>query len=112
MLYSPAAKQSAPMGTRSTCITERRIHAWRLQPEAFVACWRGWTLTHDLARRTLCRPDCEGSRMSITKQDWPNWLPHMLWIHRQCPRCASVKFKPAETRPFDELLSMFAVRPI
>jgi hypothetical protein len=50
--------------------------------------------------------------MSITKQDWPNWLPHMLWIHRQCPRCASVNFKPAEMRQLDELLSMFAVRPI
>lgn len=50
--------------------------------------------------------------MSATNQDWPNWLPHLLWIRRQCPRCASVKFKAAETRSIDGLLSMFAVRPI
>jgi hypothetical protein len=50
--------------------------------------------------------------MNPTSRDWPSWLPHVLWIRRQCPRCTSVKFKPAETRFLDGLLGMFAVRPI
>jgi hypothetical protein len=44
--------------------------------------------------------------------NWHNWLPHLLWIHRQRPRCNSVKFKPAELYPFDGLLSMFLLRSI
>jgi hypothetical protein len=50
--------------------------------------------------------------MSDTKRDWPNWLPHLLWIRRECPRCHSVQFKPAELRPIDGLLAMFALRPV
>jgi len=44
--------------------------------------------------------------------NWPNWLPHLLWIRHKCPCCKSVKFKQAELRPFDSLLSMFALRPV
>jgi hypothetical protein len=36
----------------------------------------------------------------------------MLWIRRECPRCNSLKFKSAELRPIDGLLSMFALRPV
>jgi hypothetical protein len=50
--------------------------------------------------------------MSSEVRDWPSWLPHLLLIKRACPRCHSVKFKAAETRPYDALLAMFAVRPI
>ena len=49
--------------------------------------------------------------MSNSSQDWPDWLPHLLCFRRKCPRCNSLKFKQAELRPFDELLSMFALRP-
>lgn len=44
--------------------------------------------------------------------NWPNWLPRLLWIRRKCPRCNSVKFKLAELRPMDGLLSMFLLRPV
>lgn len=50
--------------------------------------------------------------MDNTSRNWPQWLPRMLWIHRKCPWCNSVKFKQAELRSVDELLSMFAIRPI
>jgi hypothetical protein len=50
--------------------------------------------------------------MSYTWRNWPDWLPHPLWIRRVCPRCDSLKFKPAELRPFDGLLSMFALHPV
>ena len=44
--------------------------------------------------------------------NWPNWLPRLLWLRRECPRCHSVKFKPAELRPFDGLLSMFMLAAV
>jgi hypothetical protein len=50
--------------------------------------------------------------MSNSKRDWPDWLPHLLCFKRQCPRCNSLKFKQAEMRSIDELLAMFAVRPV
>jgi hypothetical protein len=50
--------------------------------------------------------------MSSTSWTWPEWLPHSLLLRRRCPRCNSVKFKQAELRPLDSLLSMFAVRPV
>ena len=50
--------------------------------------------------------------MSNTGRDWPNWLPHPLWIHRRCPRCNSVKFKEAELRAIDSLFGLIAFRPV
>lgn len=50
--------------------------------------------------------------MSTASQNRPNWLPHLLWIRHKCPVCTSVDFKPAEARPYDGLLSMFALRPV
>lgn len=50
--------------------------------------------------------------MRLTNRDWPSWLPHLILMPRECPRCTSVKFKPAETRSIDGLLSMFALRPV
>jgi hypothetical protein len=50
--------------------------------------------------------------MSNARKDWPDWLPHLLCFRRKCPRCNSVKFKQAEMRSIDELLAMFAVRPV
>lgn len=42
----------------------------------------------------------------------PAWLPHLLWVRHQCPRCNSDKFKPAELRSYDGLFGMFALRPV
>ena len=42
----------------------------------------------------------------------PYWMPEILWIKCKCPRCNSVKFKAAELRPFDGVLSMFALHPV
>jgi hypothetical protein len=50
--------------------------------------------------------------MSDARKDWPNWLPHLLLFRHKCPRCNSVQFKPAELRPIDGLLAMFALRPV
>jgi len=50
--------------------------------------------------------------MNFSNRTWPTWVPHLLWIRRECPRCNSLKFKPAELRSFDGLLGMFAVRPV
>jgi hypothetical protein len=44
--------------------------------------------------------------------NWPNWLPRLLCIRRECPCCKSVLFKAAELRPLDSLLRMFALRPV
>jgi hypothetical protein len=48
--------------------------------------------------------------------DWMRWnwmteIPHLLWL-RKCPRCASIKFKPAEQRGYDGLISMFLLHPV
>jgi len=45
-------------------------------------------------------------------RNWPDWLPRILLLQHACPRCNSVKFKPAELRPLDSLLAMFALRPV
>jgi hypothetical protein len=45
-------------------------------------------------------------------RNWPEWLPHPLWIRRRCPRCNGDKFKQAELRSFDGLLSMFFLHPV
>ena len=50
--------------------------------------------------------------MDTTHRDRPTWLPQLIWFRHECPRCNSVQFKPAELRPFDGLLSMFALRPV
>jgi len=50
--------------------------------------------------------------MANSGRDWPDWLPHVLCFERKCPRCNSLKFKQAELRSIDELLAMFAVRPV
>ena len=50
--------------------------------------------------------------MDTASLKWPDWLPRLIWIRLECPRCNSVKFKPAELRSLDGLLSMFALRPI
>jgi hypothetical protein len=50
--------------------------------------------------------------MSETNWIWPNWMPQLLWIRRECPRCNSTRFKPAELRSFDGLFGMFALRPV
>jgi hypothetical protein len=50
--------------------------------------------------------------MNFSSRTWPNWVPHFVWLRRECPRCNSLKFKPAELRPIDSLLVMFALRPV
>ena len=49
--------------------------------------------------------------MSDLSWNWPDWLPHLLWIRRKCPRCNSVKFKQAELRSFDGLLACLRCAP-
>ena len=50
--------------------------------------------------------------MNFSNRTWPSWVPQLLWIRRECPRCNSVKFKQAELRPVDGLLGMIALRPV
>ncbi len=50
--------------------------------------------------------------MNFSNRTWPKWVPHFVWIRRECPRCNSLKFKPAELRPIDSLLVMIALRPV
>ncbi len=50
--------------------------------------------------------------MGSDVHDWPVWLPHPLWIRRQCPRCTSISFKQAEVRPYDGLLGLLGLRPV
>jgi hypothetical protein len=50
--------------------------------------------------------------MNEVNNNWLSWVPQLLWRRRECPRCNSVKFKQAELRPLDGLLSMFALRPV
>jgi len=50
--------------------------------------------------------------MRAASRERPNWLPRLLLMRRMCPSCNSVKFKAAELRPIDGLLSMFALRPV
>lgn len=50
--------------------------------------------------------------MNIAGRDWSRVVPKVLWIRRKCPCCNSTDFKPAEMRPLDELLGMFALRPV
>lgn len=50
--------------------------------------------------------------MNLETMTWPTWLPRVLWPHYMCPRCNCVQFKPAELRPVDGFLAMFALRPV
>ena len=50
--------------------------------------------------------------MNFSNRNWPDWIPHFVWLRRECPRCNSIKFKAAERRPVDSLLQMFALRPV
>jgi hypothetical protein len=50
--------------------------------------------------------------MNTATRVWPNWLPHVILLKHQCPRCNSVGFKPAERHSFDGLLALFALRPV
>lgn len=50
--------------------------------------------------------------MKIANKFWPDWLQQVLWMKRECPRCNSIQFKPAELRTWDGLLGMFALRPV
>ncbi len=50
--------------------------------------------------------------MNVEALTWPTWLPRVLGIRRMCPCCKSVQFKPAELRPYDGLLGLFALRPV
>jgi hypothetical protein len=50
--------------------------------------------------------------MSNSSRNWPDWLPHLIWMRHECPRCNSVKFKEAELRSVDGLLALFALRPV
>jgi len=54
------------------------------------------------------------SAKGMSHMNWsrPHWAPRVLWIRRKCPCCNSVQFKPSELRPYDQLLSLFALRPV
>ncbi len=50
--------------------------------------------------------------MNFSNRTRPAWMPRLLWIRRECPWCNSLKFKQAELRPIDSLLSLFALHPV
>ena len=50
--------------------------------------------------------------MNFSNRTWPNWVPRLLWIRHECPWCNSLKFKQAELRPIEGLLSLFALQPV
>ena len=50
--------------------------------------------------------------MNFSNRTRPKWVPRLPLIWRACPACNSLKFKQAELRPFDGLLSLFALRPV
>ena len=50
--------------------------------------------------------------MDFSNKAWPAWVPQLLWIRHECPKCHSLKFKQAESRPVDGLLEMFALRDV
>jgi len=45
-------------------------------------------------------------------RNWPSWLPHLLWVQDDCPRCHSPRFKAAELRPIDHILALLALVPV
>ena len=51
-------------------------------------------------------------KMNFSNRTWPSWVPRLLWIRRECPYCNSLKFKQAESRSYDSLLSMIALHPV
>jgi hypothetical protein len=50
--------------------------------------------------------------MNFSSRTRRKWVPHYVWLPRECPRCNSIKFKTEELRSFDRLLAMFALRPV
>ena len=50
--------------------------------------------------------------MHFSSRKWPDLVPHLILIRRECPRCQSLKLNRAELRPIDGLLKMFALRPV
>ena len=50
--------------------------------------------------------------MNDTNWELPSWVPPMPLLRHKCPRCKSVKFKAAELRSFDSLLSLFFLHPV
>jgi hypothetical protein len=44
--------------------------------------------------------------MNFSNKARPNCVPHFVWLRRECPRCNSLKFKPAELGSFDSLLAI------
>jgi hypothetical protein len=43
---------------------------------------------------------------------WPNWLPRVLWVRRECPRCTSFEFRAEDFGPLDRTLRIFAMRRV
>jgi hypothetical protein len=48
--------------------------------------------------------------MAIAGLNLAAYFPKLLW--RVCPLCSSVKFKTAESYPFDRPLRLLALRPV
>jgi hypothetical protein len=82
------------------------------QRAASAACSRGLMRMPVGAVQQACSLARKEGTMSSANWSWLNPLPQLLWRRHECPRCASVHFKPAEQRSFDGLLSMLALRPV
>jgi len=97
-----ADKPSTLTEIRSDSITAPLTPASPWLQGAFVACFHGLTCIQarleSMSILLCCGMDGNDGIMSANGRDWPNWLPHPLWIRRECPRCNSVKFKEAELR--------------
>jgi hypothetical protein len=50
--------------------------------------------------------------MDVAGLNWPNRLPRLLWMRRQCPLCSSIQFQLAETESLDVLFGLFGLRPV
>jgi hypothetical protein len=42
---------------------------------------------------------------------WPNSVPRILWVRRECPRCTSIEFQTADSHSLDRLLRLVALSP-
>jgi hypothetical protein len=50
--------------------------------------------------------------METPTLSWPNWLPRMLWIRRECPLCTSVEFRSEDHGGLDRTLRILAMRRV
>jgi hypothetical protein len=50
--------------------------------------------------------------MQTQTLSWPNWLPRVLWVRRECPLCTSIQFRTEEPASLDRALRVLAMRRV